>query len=78
VNRMMDSRKDVSKTNKLITSNWKNAFIIIKIVSISQEVLDRLRLALNEYNLIRRHKFRDPNFKRYSYAESIISILAKF
>jgi hypothetical protein len=49
----------------------------MKIVSIPQEVLDRLGLALNEYDLIRRYGFRDPNFKGYSYAKSIASIPAK-
>jgi hypothetical protein len=39
--------------------------------------LDELRLALDKYNLIRRHKFRNLNFKKYSYAESIIFILVK-
>jgi hypothetical protein len=74
---MIDSRKDISKTNELITDNWKNAFTVIKIASISQKVLNGLRLALDEYDLIHRHKFRDPNFKGYSYVKSIIFISAK-
>jgi hypothetical protein len=77
IDRMMDSRKDINKTNKLIISNWKNALTAMKTAFIPQEILDRLRLALNEYDLIRRHEFRDPNFKGYSYAESIIFTLTK-
>jgi hypothetical protein len=50
----------------------------MKTVSISQEILNRLRLVLNKHDLIRRHKFRDPNFKEYFYTESIASTLAKF
>jgi hypothetical protein len=50
----------------------------MKTVSISQEILNKLRLALDKHDLIRRHRFRDPNFKRYSYAESIASTPAKF
>ena len=49
----------------------------MKTASISQEVLDGLGLALDEYDLIRRHGLRDPNFKGYSYAESIASTSAK-
>jgi hypothetical protein len=49
----------------------------MKIAFISQEILDRFRLALDEYDLIRRHEFRDSNFKRYSYTENITFILAK-
>jgi hypothetical protein len=32
---------------------------------------------LDKYDLIRRYRFRDPNFKGYFYAESIASISAK-
>jgi hypothetical protein len=74
---MIDSRKGVNKTNELIINNWKNAFTAIKTAFISQEILDRLRFALNKYDLIRRHKFRNSNFKRYSYTESITFILVK-
>jgi hypothetical protein len=49
----------------------------MKTASIPQKVLDGLGLALDKYDLIRRHKFRDPNFKGYSYAESIASTPAK-
>jgi hypothetical protein len=77
MDRMIDSRKDISKTNKLIINNWKNAFIVIKTVSIFQEILNKLGLALDKYDLIRRHRFRDPNFKGYFYAESIVFISAK-
>jgi hypothetical protein len=49
----------------------------MKTESISQEILDRLKLALNKYDLIRRHRFRNLNFKKYSYAESIASTPAK-
>jgi hypothetical protein len=77
MDRIIDSRKSISKTNELITNNWKNALIVMKTASISQEVLNGLRLALNEYDLIRRYRFRDPNFKKYSYAENIVSILVK-
>jgi hypothetical protein len=49
----------------------------MKTAFIPQEILDRLRLALNKYDLIRKHRFRDPNFKEYSYAESIASIPIK-
>jgi hypothetical protein len=78
VNRMMNSRKDINKTNELIIGNWKNVLIVMKTASISQEILNELRLTLDKHDLIRRHEFRDPNFKKYSYAESIISIPAKF
>jgi hypothetical protein len=77
VDKIIDSRRDISKTNKLITSDWKNALTVMKTASIPQEILDRLGLALDEHDLIRRHGLRDPNFKRYSYAESIASILIK-
>jgi hypothetical protein len=77
MDRIINSRKGINKTNKLITSNWKNALIIIKTAFISQKVLDRLGLALDKHDLIRRHRFRDPNFKRYSYTENIASILTK-
>ena len=77
VDRMMDSRRGVSKTNELITGDWKNALTATKPASIPQEVLDGLGLALDEYDLIRRHGLRDPNFKGYSYAESIASTSAK-
>jgi hypothetical protein len=49
----------------------------MKTVSIPQEILNKLKLALNKHDLIRRHKFRDPNFKEYSYAKSITSTSAK-
>jgi hypothetical protein len=49
----------------------------MKIAFIPQEILNGLKLALNEYDFIRRHEFRDPNFKRYSYIKSIASILVK-
>jgi hypothetical protein len=49
----------------------------MKTASIPQEILDRLRFTLDKYDLIRRHKFRDPNFKEYSYIESIAFILTK-
>jgi hypothetical protein len=77
MDRMMNSRKNISKTNKLITGNWKNAFITIKIASISQKVLDGFGLVLDKYDLIRKYGFRDSNFKKYSYTESIASISAK-
>jgi hypothetical protein len=77
MDRIIDSRKDISKTNKLIINNWKNAFTVIKTVSILQKVLDRLRLVLDKYDLIRKYGFRDPNFKEYSYAENIAFISAK-
>jgi hypothetical protein len=77
VDRMMDSRRGVSKTNELITGDWKNALTAMKTASIPQEVLDGLGLALDEHDLIRRHGLRDPNFKGYSYAESIASTPAK-
>jgi hypothetical protein len=50
----------------------------MKTASIPQEILNGLRFALNKYDLIRRHKFRNLNFKGYSYAESIAFTLAKF
>jgi hypothetical protein len=34
MNRMIDSRKDINKTNKLIIGNWKNALTAMKTVSI--------------------------------------------
>jgi hypothetical protein len=49
----------------------------MKIIFIFQKVLDKLRLVLDKYDLIRRHGFRDSNFKGYSYAKSITFILAK-
>jgi hypothetical protein len=49
----------------------------MKTAFIPQEILDKLKLALDKHDLIRRHKFRNPNFKRYSYTESIVFILAK-
>jgi hypothetical protein len=77
MNKMIDSRKGISKTNELITNNWKNVLIAMKTVSIPQEILNRLRLVLDEYDLIRRHRFRDLNFKGYSYAKNIAFIPAK-
>jgi hypothetical protein len=77
MDRMMDSRRDISKTNKLITNDWKNAFTVTKTVSISQAVFNGFRLVLNENDLIRRQGFRDPNFKRYLYIESIASTSVK-
>jgi len=50
----------------------------MKTASISQEILNGLRLALNKYDLIRKYGFRDPNFKGYSYTESIVFTLIKF
>jgi hypothetical protein len=49
----------------------------MKTASIPQKVLDKLGLALDKHDLIRRHEFRDPNFKKYSYTESITFISAK-
>jgi hypothetical protein len=49
----------------------------MKIAFISQEVLDEFRFILNKYDLIRRHRFRDLNFKGYSYIKSIAFISAK-
>jgi hypothetical protein len=49
----------------------------MKTAFISQKILDGLGLVLNEHDLIRRHGFRNLNFKGYSYAESIAFILAK-
>jgi hypothetical protein len=74
---MINSRRNVNKTNELIINNWKNAFIVMKTASISQKILNKLRLALDKYDLIRKYKFRDSNFKGYSYAKNIVSILAK-
>jgi hypothetical protein len=50
----------------------------MKTASIPQKVLDKLGLALDKYDLIRKHEFRDLNFKEYSYAKNITSISAKF
>ena len=49
----------------------------MKTASIPQKVLNELRLALNKYDLIRRHRFRDPNFKGYFYIKNIAFTLAK-
>jgi hypothetical protein len=49
----------------------------MKTASISQKILDGFGLALDKHDLIRRHKFRDPNFKGYSYTENIVFTLAK-
>jgi hypothetical protein len=74
---MINSRKDINKTNELITDNWKNALIIMKTASIFQKILNGLRLALDKHDLIRKYKFRDPNFKEYFYTENIAFTLAK-
>jgi hypothetical protein len=73
----MDSRRGINKTNELIIKAWKNAFIIMKIIFIPQEIFDRFRLALDKNKLIRKFGFRDFNFKGYLYAESITFILIK-
>ena len=49
----------------------------MKIASIPQAVLNKLGLTLNKNNLIRRHKLRDLNFKKYSYTKNIVFISAK-
>jgi hypothetical protein len=78
MNRIMDSRKGVSKTNKLITGDWKNALTAMKIISIPQEVLDGLRLALNEYDLIRRHGFATPISKDLLMLRTLLSLQSNF
>jgi hypothetical protein len=75
---MMDSRKGVSKTNELITGDWKNAFTAMKIVSIPQEVLDGLGLALDEYDLIRRHGFATPILKDILMLRALLSLQSNF
>jgi hypothetical protein len=77
VNRMINSRRGISKINELITGDWKNALIVMKIVFIPQKILDRLRFVLDKNNLIRKLGFRDLNFKEYLYIKSIASISVK-
>jgi hypothetical protein len=50
---MIDSRKNVSKTNKLIIKNWKNAFTAMKTASIPQKFFDKLGLVGNQQPLTR-------------------------
>jgi hypothetical protein len=49
----------------------------MKTASIPQEILNKLRLALDKYNLIRKHELRNPNFKEYFYTKSIAFIPTK-
>jgi hypothetical protein len=39
--------------------------------------MNGLRLTLDKYDFIRRFRLRDPNFKGYFYAKSIVSISIK-